>query len=317
MMHEKLKNENKTSDLEISVIIPTYNRAKTLPRAVETVLNQTISCLEIIIIDDGSTDNTADVVKRFGDDRIKYIRLDHNKGAPGARNVGLSVAKGEFIAFQDSDDEWHLDKLEKQVAVFKSAVENVGVVYSAVWRIKNGKKTYISGQMGLRGDGVLKRELLRCNFIDLPSSLVRKQCFSKVGFFDDELLCLEDWELWIRISECYKFVYLEEPLVDAYYSDDSISINFKKVPIYWEYILNKHYHKFSKYADLLAGLYYSWAKAYCTHGDFNKGKAYFLKAWKAKHSCKILPIFAIKSFYFIGWMVYKKLRYSLKHFKTY
>jgi glycosyltransferase involved in cell wall biosynthesis len=229
----------------------------------------------------------------------------------------LSIAKGEFIAFQDSDDEWYPNKLEKQAAVFKSAEGDVGVVYSGVWRIKNGKKRYISGQIGLQGDGVLKKALLRYNFIGLPSSLVREQCFSKVGFFDDLLPCLQDWELWIRISEYYKFAYIDEPLVDAYYSDDSISVDFKKLPIALERILSKHYNKFSKYVDLLAELYYRWAKDCCAHGDFNKGKAYFLKAWQGKHSCKKLPIFIIKSLYFIGWMRYKRLRYSLKHFKIY
>ena len=99
----------------ISVIIPTYNRAKLLPRAVESVLNQTYQDIELIIVDDGSTDDTMEWVRGIKDDRVRYAQLNH-QGACAARNHGISIARGEYIAFQDSDDIWFMDKLEKQLA---------------------------------------------------------------------------------------------------------------------------------------------------------------------------------------------------------
>ena len=98
----------------ISVVIPTYNRAQTIRMAVDSVLNQTYRDIELIIVDDASTDGTQDVVTQIADDRIRYLRLEQRSGACNARNIGALSARGEFISFQDSDDKWHLDKLEKQ-----------------------------------------------------------------------------------------------------------------------------------------------------------------------------------------------------------
>ena len=116
----------------VSVIIPTYNRAKLLPRAIKSVLNQTFKDFEVIIVDDGSTDNTEEVINEFQkhNKRIKYIRHEKNKGAAAARNTGIKIAQGEYIAFQDSDDEWLPNKLEKQMEIFESAPAEIGVVYT-------------------------------------------------------------------------------------------------------------------------------------------------------------------------------------------
>ena len=109
----------------ISVIIPTYNRADFIGRAIESVLDQTYQDFEIIVIDDGSKDNTENIVKSFDDTRITYIRLKDNKGAAVARNTGIGTARGKFIAFQDSDDEWLPQKLAKQMEVFEKVDSGV------------------------------------------------------------------------------------------------------------------------------------------------------------------------------------------------
>ena len=105
----------------VSIIIPTYNRAHLIGRAIQSVLNQTYQNFEIIVVDDGSTDNTEEMIKEFQkhDKRIKYIRHEKNRGGAAARNTGIKVARGEYIAFQDSDDEWLPEKLEKQMDVFQ------------------------------------------------------------------------------------------------------------------------------------------------------------------------------------------------------
>lgn len=105
---------------KVSVIIPTYNRAHLIGRAIKSVLNQTYKDFEIIIVDDGSTDKTEEVVKDFKDERVRYIRREKNKGGSAARNTGIKAARGEYIAFQDSDDEWLPEKLEKQMKAFEA-----------------------------------------------------------------------------------------------------------------------------------------------------------------------------------------------------
>ena len=116
---------------KVSVIIPTYNREATLKRAVESVLNQTYTDFELIIVDDGSTDNTRQLVENIHDDRITYYYVKINSGAAAARNYGIERAEGEYIAFQDSDDYWHSDKLEKQMKVMESNPD-IGFVYHII-----------------------------------------------------------------------------------------------------------------------------------------------------------------------------------------
>ena len=116
---------------KVSIILPTYNRAYIIEKGINSLLNQTYQDFEIIIVDDGSTDNTEEIIKKLQekDKRIKYIKLKTNKGAATARNIGIKAARGEYIAFQDSDDEWMHEKLEKQVKVLDTSSKEV-VVYT-------------------------------------------------------------------------------------------------------------------------------------------------------------------------------------------
>ena len=114
----------------ISVIIPTYNRAHLIGKAVKSVLSQTYQDFEIIVVDDGSTDNTEEIVKSFTDYKIYYICHKHNRGASAARNTGIKASRGEYIAFLDSHDEWLPEKLDKQIKTFNSESSEVGVVYN-------------------------------------------------------------------------------------------------------------------------------------------------------------------------------------------
>ena len=115
-------------EIKVSVIIPTYNRAKLIKRSILSVLNQTYQNFEIIVVDDGSADDTKSVVESFNNPKIRYIRHDINKGQSAARNTGIKNAKGKYIAFQDSDDEWLPEKLEKQMSCFESPSSHSGIV---------------------------------------------------------------------------------------------------------------------------------------------------------------------------------------------
>ena len=268
---------------KVSVVMPTYNRAHLIGRAIQSVLNQTYQDFEIIVVDDGSMDNTEKVIREFQkkDKRILYIQHEKNKGEAAARNTGIEVAKGEYIAFQDSDDEWLPEKLEKQMRVFATAPPEVGVVYTGFWRIENDKKVYIPFSWVKRKEGDIYEELLKANFIGTPVAIVRKECFEKAGLFDEMLPHLVDWELWIRISKFYEFKCVDEPLLTSPFTPDSISANKEALIKALKIILSKHFDDFAKNKKILSKHYFSIGINLCSSNEIKDGRKYFIKAVKA------------------------------------
>ncbi|MCX9085637.1 MAG: glycosyltransferase [Candidatus Methanoperedens sp.] len=264
----------------ISVIIPTYDRANLVGRSIQSVLNQTYRDLELIIVDDASKDNTEDVIKSFNDERIKYIRHEKNKGGSAARNTGINLAKGGFLAFLDSDDEWFPEKLEKQMNVFQNALSNVGVVYTGYYWIGNNVKTYTPPDRIIQKDGNIQEALLKENFITTSAALVKKECFEKLGSFDEKFPALQDWELFIRFSKYYCFRCIDEPLVRLYYQSTSISSDHKARTRALELIIEKHFEDLKKYKPTLATHYVSIGRQWYYNGNKYKGIKYYLKAIK-------------------------------------
>jgi len=211
---------------KVSVIIPTYNREKTILRALQSVLDQTYTNLEVLIIDDGSTDGTADIIKNVEDTRVKYIALEKNGGPSNARNVGVQMAEGEWIAFQDSDDCWHKDKLERQISY-----HNVHPGYSLIYCMSHvyfqGGREGIVPQEPLPAimEGKMTHTLLQRNVIDTPTMFIKRECFLSVGGFDVTYKALEDWEFALRFSKQYEIGYLPEILMDSYMLDGGVSAN--------------------------------------------------------------------------------------------
>jgi len=276
LIPEKLRPQSKVNPL-VSVVIPTYNRAGLLSRAVESVLNQTYPNFELIVMDDCSTDGTESVVKGFQDYRIRYIRHKKNQGAPIARNNGIKAAKGEYIAFQDSDDEWLPTKLEKEVNAFNSAPSDLGVVYTSFWLVDNDKKTLVPSSHVKQTEGKIHDVLLEMNFVSLSSAIVKNECFTKVGMFEN-IPRFQDWELWLRISKHYRFKHLREPLVKVYRQSDSISRNTDFLISARKYILSKYYDELSKNPKLLSKHYSNIGIFLCSKGDVKEGRKYFFKA---------------------------------------
>ena len=197
----------------ISVITPTYNRARFLPAAVASVLSQTFGDFELIIVDDGSEDNTPDVLKPFlADRRVPYV-YQENQGQSHARNLALKQATGDFIAFLDSDDVWARDKLEKQLAVFRANSE-VDIVHGDEATI-NEQGSVVSLQNMRRYSGRITRYLLADNSVSITTALVRRRCFDEMGGFDTSVGVADDYELWLRFSARYCYQY--EPGIVASY----------------------------------------------------------------------------------------------------
>ena len=214
---------------KVSAIIPTYNREKLVPRAIQSVLDQTWQNFELIVVDDGSTDRTEQVVSGFTDDRIRYVRLDKNSGVSHARNIGIESAQCEYIAFQDSDDEWLPEKLEKQMQVMLQAPETVGMVYCRMAGDNRAGKRRVCPPQDRKADelqGDMLLPLMIQNVVGTPSMLIRRACLEQVGGFDEGLRCLEDWELVLRIAEKYELGFVEDILVRIHYSEGSVSSEY-------------------------------------------------------------------------------------------
>ncbi len=291
---------------KVSVVIPTYNRAHLISRAIQSVLDQTYQDLEIIIVDDGSTDNTEEIVKSFKDERIRFIRYDKNKGASAARNTGIRASKGEYIAFQDSDDEWFPDKLEQQMKVFRISPPEIGVVYSGFYRIEADKKIYVPSDFITQKEGNIHNELLKGNFVGTPAVLIKKECFENTKYFDENLPALEDWELWIEISKHYVFKYVNKPLLYTYSTRDSVNLNESNMLKAHEIIIKKHLDDFKKNKKILSDNYFFLGTWLCSNGDFKKGRIYLTNSIKVNN----LNLKAMSTLFvsLLGQSVYFKVR---------
>lgn len=212
----------------VSIIIPAYQSAGTIAEAVNSALAQTFKDIEIIIIDDGSTDNLAEALEQFFG-QIIYLRQD-NKGASAARNEGIRHASGEIIAFLDADDIWLPEKLALQLPLFEKD-PRVGAVFGNVFFLSRGRiqsKTYFDLYTPFRGNIFL--ELFTQNFIPMPSVLVRRKVLEQVGLFDESCHA-EDYRLWLQIANYWLFDYLENPVAIYRVSPQQASRNYTKVAV--------------------------------------------------------------------------------------
>lgn len=217
----------------ISVIVPTHNREKTIKKSIDSVLCQTYNNIEIIVVDDKSTDNTEEVINSIKDNRIKYIKLDENKGACFARNKGIELAQGKYIAFQDSDDEWLPQKLEIQLRYLEE--KKLDVVSCRMYQIFDESKTKIFPAKCK----INKQELYFKNCISTQTILGKAECF-KNEKFDVNLPRFQDWDLVLRIVKKYRVEIVEQILVKAYIQENSISKNPEKAIKAMEIFLKKH-----------------------------------------------------------------------------
>ena len=267
---------------KVSVIIPTYNRAHLVGRAIRSVLNQTYQDFEIIVVDDGSTDNTEEVVKSFIDPRIRYIRHEKNKGAAAARNTGIKAAKGKFIAFQDSDDEWLPEKLQKQMKVFENAPPRVGVVYTDMWRLRGGERRYWHSPAIRPEDGIVYKQALdRVMGIGIQTAVIKRECFAKIGMLDEQLPRFIDLELFVRLSKCYYFYHINEPLVNYYDTGKSISSNTTALVTAYELLFEKYSYDIVGSKRSLAKHLYSLGNVLCQSGRVAQGREYLFRAVKS------------------------------------
>lgn len=211
---------DKISQPQVSAIIPCYNSAKYLPEAIESVLNQTYDNIEIIVVNDGSTDDTDEVLKPYLD-RIKYIK-QVNAGPAAARNKGIADSEGEYIAFLDADDIWTADKTRKQMEIIGSS-SDVAMVYSKFENFCGDTGEKLSVVPDTTPSGFLFDLILQKNIIALPSVLARKSRLLEAGCFDQSLITAEDTNLWLKIAYKYPITAIPEVLFFRRMHKDNIS----------------------------------------------------------------------------------------------
>lgn len=297
---------------KVSVIIPTHNRAELLKTAIRSVCEQTYSDWEAIIIDDHSSDQTSEIVHAFQDDRIKYLQ-NHGKSGPStSRNLGISAAIGNYIAFLDDDDEWLPCKLEKQLAILDKSPASVCGIYSNRIKIDKHSGNTISAHLNadtLRGN--LLYQLMLKNPIATPTLVVRKSCLDEVGCFDENMSYMEDRDLWIRLALRWDFEYIDEALVKVFmHGNEHLSRDLLGQTQGRAILLNRYQDLLSKNRKKWAGLHVCQGAQYCQLGDMKQGRSNLFKG------ITIYPGYWLAYLHFfaslLGANIYNRIRSTFK-----
>lgn len=268
-----------------TIVIPTYNRARIIKKTLDSVLAQTYPDWECLVVDDFSTDNTKEIVELFckKDSRFHYLINENEKGAQGARNTGINHAKGEYVSFLDSDDEWNQEMLEKQIKQYLKS-NSIGAVYSNLhYKYSDGKETKFGTPLGIQG--YIYTETLTQGYL-APTSVLsaKRDLLQKVGLFDQTLPASQDDDICFKLAKICEIAYIPE--VMAYMninSNNRISNNSTKVALGWWMLWNKYESDVLTYCgkDIMANHYkeclhrfvqtnnakMTW-KAYCKYTQF-------------------------------------------------
>lgn len=293
----------------VSVVIPTYNRAELVERAVHSVLSQTYSDLEVIIVDDASSDNTQDRVKNLqqADRRIRYIRHDSNRGSQAARNTGVQAVKGEYIAFLDSDNEWFPPKLERQMALFSHEPDSPGAVYCGYREIAADGD--VLNEYAPRYRGLVYKQALGEWLTDTSTLVVRKDILETIHAFDENIHAYQEWDLCIRLTRMCEFDFVPECLTLYHqHALPSISKDLLRdangyvsvVETYREEILRECGRR------TLSKHYLNTGRLFVRADQFDLARAYFLKSIRYDPlNIKALSHFGVS---LLGKEVYQSLR---------
>jgi GT2 family glycosyltransferase len=274
----------------VSVVLPTYNRAKTIAKSIESVLNQTFQNFELLIINDGSTDDTDQVLAGFeSHPQIRIIR-SHHVGCAAARNLGVRASRGQWIAFQDSDDLWLPQKLSVAIESLHAARPEVGVFYSDMLRIdSDGTSTYHHSPLIHSGRTIdPQTKDFQVWRIGIQSTVIKRECFDKVGFFDETLPRYIDLDLFIRLAQVYPFQHCPQALVEYHYAADGITKNRHAKIIGRMRLLEKYKDLLNGYPAYVAHQYLLIALAYKESGNLPQSYLHLLRAFLAHPAAKRL-----------------------------
>jgi glycosyltransferase involved in cell wall biosynthesis len=276
---------------KISVIIPTYNRAHLLPDAINSVLKQTYRDFEIIVVDDGSVDNTKEVVEKFSDKRIEYIKHDRNRGVSAAFNTGIKASQGEYITIVTDDNMLFPQALEKIIQKFRQVTDpNIGVISGGIAYI-NEEGKILKSEIFYKTNNIFE-DILRDTKPFFP--FFKKEIFENVGLFDESLSGREDWDMLLKIAKCYKFEFIPEILLKArvhkgYHLSSKSRISLAESNLK---VTLRHLDYLQKNPKLLSTKLRTAGNLFCQAGDLNQGRSLL------KESIKVNPLNLLTYLYF-------------------
>jgi len=267
--------------MTVSVVIPTYNRSAMVERAVRSVQAQTYTNLDIIIIDDGSTDDTGQRVAALQeeDQRIRYIRHEKNRGAQAARNSGLRAATGDYIAFLDSDNEWLPQKIETQMALFTARPASPGVVYCGFSRVNSNQQLMHNYIPQFRGQ--VYPRVLQDWLTDTSTLLIRREMLEKIGGVDETLRAYHEWDLCIRLARECEFDFAPDCLTIYHeHSGPSISKNLMIDAAGYQSVVERYQSDIRRECGKksLSRHYLKTARLFVLADEFDMAKKYFRKS---------------------------------------
>jgi glycosyltransferase involved in cell wall biosynthesis len=260
---------------KISVVMPTHNRADFLGKSIDSVLSQTYEDFEIIVIDNNSTDNTEEILKKYKDRRIKYVRNNENRGAGGARNQGIGLAEGSYITFLDSDDQLLPTKFEKQLTKLHTLPNNCGLVYCGFCYVSNQTSKPVK-YVFPKFYGNVYDDVIEKNLFPIHAPIIKKECFERCGMFDTTLAACEDWDLWIRFAKYYEFAFVPEILAKYTIHGQQKSIDIKSTIMAMESIVEKYQSELHERPRALANRLKRIASLYCLNDKPVEGRKYFI-----------------------------------------
>ncbi len=272
----------------VSVVLPTFNRAKTISRAIDSVLNQTFPDFELLVVDDGSIDDTDQVLAEFAENpKVRIIRSSHI-GCAAARNLGVRAARGRLVAFQDSDDVWLPQKLELAMQSLDETGPETGVFYSDMLRIgSDGREAYHSSPVVRLGQLIDPKTMdFQVWRIGIQSVVMKRECFDRIGLFDESLPRYIDLDLLVRLAQVYHFQHCPQPLVEYHYAADGITRNRYAKVVGRKHLFKKYKTLLKDHPPFVSHQYFLIALAYQELGNLplglvNLARAYF--AFPAKH----------------------------------
>ncbi|UMA63310.1 glycosyltransferase family 2 protein [Roseivivax marinus] len=257
---------------EVSIILPVYNRESTLGRALDSLTAQHARDIEIIVVDDGSSDGSRALAEACAarDPRIMITQTPRNLGAAGARNVGIGLASGRYVAFQDSDDRWFPEKLTRQLEALRESPTSRACYCGAVYFSTN--QSYYIPRQGTnhRPGGNIFEDLLASNATTPQTLLVERGLLSECGDFDENLFINEDWDLALRIARRTSFTFVPDPLVMIYRTSDSVSSDRSADAIFREWLLETYASDYARHRRARARQRYIAGAQHLALGNYRR-----------------------------------------------
>ena len=273
----------------VSIVIPTYNHAPMLQRALATVVEQTYQNWNAIVVNNFSTDNTLEVVAAFNDPRIQCVNFRNNGVIGASRNEGIALATGKYVAFLDSDDTWFPTKLEKCVEILESGSDLV--CHAEYWIDESGKSRLVA--YGPSEAATHHNLIYKGNRISTSATVVRAALLKEVNGFDisPELISTEDYDLWIRLAaKSDRFAFISEPLGEYHRHDNNVSANIEKHLAAELALLAKHFSANTRFENMIARRRRRALAYYGAGRSLHRTRKHFLALQKYSHSLVIWPI---------------------------